>query len=186
MSFYFLAIFLPTDIQDKLAALCYGLPYVRWIEKGNFHLTVRYFGPLSDFKAAEISECLKEFFFAPFPLTLKGLGYLQNKGRRGGTIWIGVEPYSPLIALRKECKRLLRDLYLPSEERPFHPHITLGYDEGLNSERLNDYLVEHSCYQPQCIEVTNCLLLRSLQTPKRIIYEVIEEYPASQLATGED
>ena len=91
-----------------------------------------------------------------------------------------------LNSLRKEINRHLRDLHFLQEERSFLPHVIMGYYEQLNPERLGDYLTSHADYQSEPIEVTSFALIRSIQTPKRTIYEVVEEYFASSLATGED
>lgn len=181
---HFLAIPLPPHIRSKLASFCYGLPKVHWIEEENFHLTLRYFGPLNDTHLAQIQERLKSLFFPPFSLILQGAGHFHSKGNRG-VIWIGVENNNQLLSLKKEINNQLRGLILPSDER-FHPHISLGYYERLNPEKLGDYLSALAVYQSEPIEITDCVLLRSQQTPKRVIYEVVDYYSASLLATGED
>ncbi len=182
---HFLTIPLPSIVQSRLATFCYGLPQVRWVEEDNFHLTLRYFGPLADHTVAGIQERLKNLFFPPFSLVLQGINHSHTKSNRG-TIWVGITDNSNLIALKKEMNRHLRDLHLPPEERSFHPHIILGFYERLNPKRLGEYLTMYADYQSLPIEVTRCLLIRSLQTPKRVIYEVVEEYAATQLPTGED
>jgi RNA 2',3'-cyclic 3'-phosphodiesterase len=182
---YFLAIPLPAATRSRLAAFCYGLPQVRWVEEENFHLTLRYFGPLTDTMLGNIQDHLEYLFFHSFPLVLQGVGHFHAKGNRG-IIWIGIADNPHLAPLRKEIDRQLRDLKLPPEEHPFHPHITLGYYDRLNPKRLGDYLTAHADYQSWPIEVSSCVLMRSLQTPKHTIYETIDEYGASQLHTDED
>jgi 2'-5' RNA ligase len=155
-----------------------------WIEEENFHLTVRYFGPLSDALLSEIQERLKFIFFSPFLLILQGIGHFHSKGNRG-TIWVGVANNPELSSLKKEINRHLRGCTLPLDEN-FHPHITLGYYERLNPQKLGDYLTSLTDYHSEPIEVTSCLLIRTQQTPKRVIYQIMEHYSASLPATGED
>jgi 2'-5' RNA ligase len=182
---YFLALPLPPIARARLATFCYGLSQVRWVEEENFYLILRQFGPLTSQVLTTIHERLENLFFLPFSLVLQGVGHYHAKGNRG-TLWMGVAHPSPLISLRKEIDRHLRDVQLRPDERSFHPHVILGFYERLDPQRLGDYLITHGDYQSWPIEVTSCLLLRSLQTSKHTIYEVIEEYLASQLATGED
>lgn len=181
---HFLSIPLPERIRSRLISFCYGLPNVHWVEEDNFHLILRYFGPLNDTSLAKIQESLNALFFSPFSFVLKGAGHFHSKNNRG-IIWIGVIENSQLFSLKKEIDSLLRGLVLPPDDR-FHPHITLGYYDRLNPQKLGDYLSALTDYQSEPIEVTNCLLMRSLQTPKRVIYQTVESYSASSHATGED
>lgn len=181
---HFIAIPFPKHVQSRLASLCYGLPQVRWVEEENFHLTLRHFGPLSDTCLANIQEHLATLFFSPFSLVLQGVDHFHSKGKRG-VIWIGVKESSALHSLKKEINRQLRDLALPPDEH-FHSHVTLGYYERLNPQRLGDYLLSLADYQSEPIEVTSCLLMRSQQTPQRVIYQIIDEFLAFPKITGED
>ncbi len=182
---HFLAIPLPSMIRSRLASFCYGLPQVRWVEEENFHLTLRYFGPLADPAVAAIHECLQNLFFQSFPLILQGMSHFPSKGN-GGILWVGVAQNPHLSSLRKAIDRHLRELNLSIETRFSHPHIILGHYERLNPQRLGDYLTAHADYQSLAMEVTCYLLMRSFQTSKRMIYETLYHYPASLLATGED
>lgn len=184
MPHYFLSIPLPVATRSRLAALCYGLPLVHWVEEENFHLTLRHFGPLSDQMLSNIQDHLENVFFHAFSLVLQGVGHFHTKSNRG-LIWIGIADNRCLAHLRKEIDRQLKDLQLPQEEGPFHPHITLGYYDRLNPNRLGDYLTTHADYQSWPIEVSSFILMRSLQTPKHMINDTIEEYPASQLHMDE-
>lgn len=184
MHSYLLVIPLPSSVRLKLTSLCYGLPKVRWIEEENFHLTLRYLGVLSDHSLMDIQNHLKNLFFLQFPLILKGTGHFHSKGQRG-SIWLGVADNPQLSSLKKEVNHVLKGIRLPSEEQ-FHPHITLGHYAHLSPQKLGDYLFNLNDYQSDSIEIKSCQLVRLLQTPRRTIYEIVEEYPASLPATGED
>lgn len=182
---YFLALSLPLSIRSRLASFCYGLPQVRWIEEENFHLTLRYFGPLSNIQLEEIQSHLEQLFFHPFFLTLKGVGYFRSRDH--GVIWMGTEENVSLLSLKKELDLSLKKIFLPTEDRrPFHPHITLGRYERLNMERLGEYLTQYADYQSEPIEINTCYLMKTQQTPKRVFYEIIQEYQASPFHIGED
>lgn len=184
MNPYFLVIPLPPIAQTRLASLCYGLPQVRWTEEDHFHVILRQFGPLADHRIAEIREKLEHLFFHPFPLVLQGMNTSQSKGKRG-IIWVGVIESIHLSTLKKEINRQLSGLQFPQEERS-ELRVSLGYFDRINPERFGDYLSAHAGYQSLPIHATKLLLVRSIQTPKRIIYETIEEYHASPFQQGED
>ncbi len=185
MSPHFLALPLPSSIRSELARFCYGLPQVRWVPEENLHLTLRYLGPLSSSQVEEVQERLKGLFFHPFSLKLEGVGHFQGKGRHG-VIWVGIRENTFVSSLKKNMDLLLRDLSLPSDPRPFHPHVTLGRFERLHPNRLHDYLLAQGSYQSADILIPSCQLLQSRQTPKQVIYEIIEEYFAVEPETGED
>lgn len=180
---YLLAIPLPAKIRTRLASLCYGLPQVRWIEEENFHVTLRYLGPLNDQQLATIHERLQTLFFTPFSFMLQGIEPFHSKNHRG-TIKVKVEKSTVFLDLKKKIDCYLKDLSLPNEEHTFH--VTLGHYDHLNGQRLGDYLSAQADYQSESIEVTECLLLRVHSTPKHIFYQTLEHYVASPPATGAD
>ena len=184
MYHYALIIPLPDQIRTRLASFCYGLPQVHWVENENFHLTLRFFGPLSDMHLAEIQERLKLLFYTPFSIVLQGFGYHHVKKDRG-SIWIGIVDQSKLLILKKEINSQLRGLSLPTAESSV-PHITLGHCDRINPHKLGDYLTANNVYQSEPIEIRNCSLIRIQHTPKRVIYQIVEDYPASQPTTGID
>lgn len=186
MDQYLLAIPLPLPVRLRLASLCYGLPQVDWIEEENFLFTLRFFGPLNDQTAAQIEERLSSLFFLKFNLALKGVDHFHSSKGNRGIIWVGVEQTPELLALRKEIHDLLIDLHLKAEERPYHPHITIGKYHRLNEQRLAEYLMAHAHFQMEPIETLSCQLLSAHQTPKHTYYKIIKQIDASSPATFED
>lgn len=185
LSPYFLALPLPSSIRSQLARLCYGLPQVRWVLEENLHLTLRYLGPLSSSQILDVQEHLKFLFFHPFLLKLEGIGHFHSKGRHG-VIWVGTRENAFLSSLKKNIDLLLRELSLPTDHRPFHPHVTLGRYERLHPNKLHDYLLAQADYQSEETLINSCHLLQSRQTPKHVIYEKIDEYFATKPEAGED
>ena len=184
MNSFFLAIPLPATTRTRLTSLCFGLQNVRWVEEENFHITLRYLGYLSDNDLQEIQEHLKSIYFSPFFVVLQGVSHFNSKGNRG-TLWVGIAENPPLTQLIKEMNQLLKGFSLKAEEHA-HPYITLGRYDHLNFQKLGDFLSTFEHFQSEPIEVKSCLLMRTLQTPKRVIYETVEEYTASPLELGED
>jgi len=172
---YFLALPLPSLIRQQLALLCYGLPNVRWVEEENFHLTLRYLGPLTNSEEEKIKSYLTQLFFRPFFIQLQRIGHFHSK-KDQGVLWVGIQSSPPLIELKKRIDRALQPLKLPKDDRGFQPHVTLGRYQTLNKNRLEDYLLSHLNYESSLIEINQCILFRSHQTPKHLIYESIETY----------
>lgn len=185
MDSYLLAIRLPHVIQARLAAICFGLPQVQWVEEGNFHLTLRHFPHLNSHILRNITEQLTDIFFQSFPIVLQGVGHFHTKGNRG-SIWIGIVENLHLVEMRKEIDRLLRTLCLEAEEYSFHPHVTLGYYDQLNPKRLGDFLTTYADFASLPFEISKCSLMRALKTPKHMIYEIVQDFASAEKATGQD
>ena len=50
----FTGLEIPTDLADSLALLRGGLPGARWIDRENYHLTLRFIGDIDDALAREV------------------------------------------------------------------------------------------------------------------------------------
>ena len=81
----------------------------------------------------------------PMKLRLAGAGRF-GPARRPQVFWAGLDgDVGPLIELAQRLAAAGRGLGLPVEERPFHPHLTLGRwparrpADGSLPERLADY-----------------------------------------------
>lgn len=75
----------------------------------------------------------------------------------------------------------MQPLQFPKDDRAFQPHVTLGRYHGLNRIKLEEYLISYIDFQSEQIEIKKCLLLRSRQTPKHVIYETVETYQAQNI-----
>ena len=83
----------------------------------NLHLTLAFIG---DYPEAEpVLDALSTVCFAPFELTLDGVG------RFGDLWWAGVRDSAPLAAAARRVRRALAANGIPFDRRRFSPHITL-------------------------------------------------------------
>jgi RNA 2',3'-cyclic 3'-phosphodiesterase len=128
----FIAIVLPEPIQQGLERLIQQLNAiritgVRWIPPQNIHLTLKFLGETarSDLKTLEalLNHSVKNF--TPFDITLSGVGAFPNP-RRARIVWAGVQSPPELSQLQKNIESQTTVIGIPSEERPFSPHLTFG------------------------------------------------------------
>ena len=127
----FLAVPLPSALQKDIAALQRDLrdrlPPVRWAHPGNLHLTLHFFGEISQ----EYLEKLKVSMLSvkgcqpPFSVEVKGLGAFPSP-RRPRVIWLGLEPEDQLVQLHRHCMNILRADGLVAAPGPYSPHLTIG------------------------------------------------------------
>ncbi len=170
----FIAIDVPKELREWLAKLqeqLKGVPMtVKFIEKENFHLTLKFFGEISDAKVNQIKENLKEVKFKPFNVSSGKLGVFPSSGYVR-VIWISLEPEEKV----KELNRLINETLQSSDAR-FGSHITLARvriieDKEALQKRLREIKVEEKRF-----EVSNFKLKKSTVTRKGPIYEDLKVF----------
>ena len=54
----FVGIEFPPELKLRLSLLCTGVPGARWVDPGNFHLTLRFIGEITEDLAGDVDEAL--------------------------------------------------------------------------------------------------------------------------------
>ncbi|MCJ2032160.1 RNA 2',3'-cyclic phosphodiesterase [Methylobacterium sp. J-043] len=121
----FTGIEIPPDIAERLSFFRGGLPGARWIEPGDYHVTLRFLGDIDDVIAADVDAGLAEARVrAPLTVTLDGLASFG--GDRPRALYASVVPTPELIDLQEEHERIARRAGAAPERRKFTPHVTLA------------------------------------------------------------
>lgn len=121
----FTGLAVPPAIADALRAWQGGLPGARWIEPGDFHVTLRFIGDVDATTADDVVEALSEMRVRPaLTVTLDGLGIFG--GDRPRALYASVVPEAELTDLQAEQERLVRRAGVEPERRKFIPHVTLA------------------------------------------------------------
>ena len=128
----FAAIFPPTEIAnglselvEKLKKLCSG---VKWVEKENMHLTLRFFGGLTDEQIGAAKQCMSEFaqLQHAFKACLGVVGAFPSPSR-ARVIWVGVEEgKEQLVHIATALDERFVKAGLGQADKPFSPHLTIG------------------------------------------------------------
>jgi len=122
----FIGIDIPVGIKNSLQKLQKGLPLEKLTHPGNFHITLRFMGYLTDEQVKEAEKLLEKVNFEPFSVMVKGIGYF-NVGR--GLIFAGIEDKEErLNKLYHEQSEIINQngLAMADEKLPYTPHLTLG------------------------------------------------------------
>ena len=85
----FVGIEFPPELKLRLSLLSTGMPGARWVDAGNFHLTLRFIGEVGRDVAADIDDALGRLRARRFTLQLAGTGVFG--GDRPRALWVGVE-----------------------------------------------------------------------------------------------
>jgi RNA 2',3'-cyclic 3'-phosphodiesterase len=174
----FVGIGLPPELKLRLSLLCTGVPGAKWVDPGNFHLTLRFIGEVDEGVASDIDEALAQIRAARFALALAGIGHFGN-GERPRQLWVGVDKSPALLHLQDKVESALMRMGLPPETRKFTPHVTLARFRAPPGPRFQGYLAEHALFRAEPVPVDAFSLIASYLTKSGSIYEDKADYPLS-------
>ena len=178
----FLAIELPRTILKKIEEVEGDLRSshadVRLVNPEKIHLTLKFFGNIDESKIDPIVKSVEGPIRTVFPFSLKvrGMGAFPHfKNPR--VIWMGlVDGKEVLISLQKIFETEFEKIGFKPEERPFHPHLTLG---RVKSNHGRDELVgrmeKYREVEFGDLQVERVVLFRSDLRPSGPIYTPLKE-----------
>lgn len=141
----FAALPVPEEISRPLVKFQKDLPGASWRPEENFHITLCFYGDLSEPEARDLDDLLGEIDRPVFDLAIEGAGWF---GRREPTaVWARVRESDELRALASQCERAARRLGIQLEKRPYTPHITLAYCHGTPLDEARAWSERHQTYR---------------------------------------
>jgi len=173
----FSGIKIPANIQPELADLQTGLDGARWIDPGDFHVTLRFAGDIDGNQADEFSGFLSNIHFTPFEITLQTMGSFG--GNRPRAVWIGIKNCQDLIDLHHAHEMAAQHAGLKPESRKFVPHITLARLRNISPAETARYLEEKGLAKLRPFTVSKTILFSARPGGGGGPYKVEETYPAS-------
>jgi RNA 2',3'-cyclic 3'-phosphodiesterase len=170
----FIGIGFPPALKLQLSLLRSGVPGAKWVDPGNFHLTLRFIGETDEVVAADIDDALARLRARRFTLQLAGTGVFGDRPR---SLWVGVERNPELVALRDKIEQALIRAGLPPEPRKFAPHVTLARLHNPALDQLSGFLAANAQFRADPLPVEGFSLIASFQTKAGSVYEDQAEYP---------
>jgi RNA 2',3'-cyclic 3'-phosphodiesterase len=167
----FVGIALPPEIKLRLSLIAAGVPGARWVDPGNYHVTLRFIGEVDEGMAGDIDESLAQIRAATFDLVLSGVGQFGDR-----MLWAGIEKNPALQHLRDKVESALVRLGLEPETRRYAPHVTLARLKGASEARLQAYIQEHALFRAAPFAVDRFSLIASYLTKSGAIYEDQADY----------
>jgi 2'-5' RNA ligase len=142
----------------------------------SFHLTLKFLGDVDDARVGSIIKMLSGIRFLPIMASLSIFGVFPDRNSVK-VMWLGVEPYSEIVALQKNIDLSLDGLF--DLDKRFHPHITLARIKVIRDKdafaRTLDKKVD-----PLLKEINVFHLVKSTLTPKGSLYETICSFHATK------
>ena len=171
----FAAVAVPPDIAEGLTRRQQGLPGARWRPVEALHVTLRFFGEVSEQAANDLDAELGRLHAPPFTLTLQGVGAF-GEGPPTRAVWAGVEESAPLRQLAGRCESAARRAGVKPEGRPYRPHVTLAYLRRSQPDRIAGWIAEHNLLHSPPFAVDRFGLYSSWSGPDGSRYELEREY----------
>ena len=168
----FIAIKLPEDVKEELIKVQKEIgsefAKIKWVNKEQMHLTLKFLGEVQPDKVEEIINKLKTIKLESFTVFLGFIGVFPSENYIR-IVWIGLKPEDKVLELQKQIDEALSKLF--KKEKDFKSHITLvrvKYTEDKKQflEQLKKIKVEN-----KKIEIKDFRLMKSTLTPKGPIYE---------------
>jgi len=122
----FAAIAIPAQAAEALSLIQGGVEGARWRPLETLHITLRFFGAVSEPVAEDLASELERAVMPPFEVSLAGAGAF-GEADRIRAIWAGVEASEPLTRLAARCESAARRAGLEPETRNYAPHVTVAY-----------------------------------------------------------
>jgi 2'-5' RNA ligase len=167
----FVGIALPPELKLRLSLIAAGLPGAKWVDPGNYHLTLRFIGEVDEGQAADIDAALVQIRAPRFDVTLATVGHFGLR-----MLWVGVERNPALQHLHEKVESALNRLRFAPEERRYTPHVTLARLKGTHERKLQAYLSEHALFRAAPFSVERFSLVASYLTKSGAIYEDQADY----------
>ena len=126
----FIAANLAPSVSEEMAKVQSALQKargdIRWVKPQGFHLTFRFLGNIEPTRVASILTALRAAvkFHPQFRVRTQGLGAFPSL-TRPRVLWARLTG-DGLQELHTKIESALGSCGFPSEDRAFHPHITLG------------------------------------------------------------
>jgi 2'-5' RNA ligase len=178
----FLAIELPKPILRKIEEVKGDLRStradVRWVNPEKIHLTLKFFGNIEESRIEPIFKSIEEPIrnTLPFSLEVRGVGAFPHL-RNPRVIWMGlVDGREVLVSFQKQIETQLEKIGFQPEDRPFHPHLTLGrMKSSRGKEELVGRMERHKEEEFGDFQVERVILFKSDLKPSGPIYTLLKE-----------
>jgi 2'-5' RNA ligase len=151
---------------------------INWVPLHNMHLTLKFFGEVSDEQIEAIGELLRQASerHKPFGMQLFGTG-IFGSSYHPRVIWFGIRHSEAISALAADVLDAVVPLGFPRDRQNFRPHLTIGRIKRIADKNiLQQAIHKYSDTSIQEIKVDSFELIESTLRPEGSVYTVLESY----------
>ncbi|UCD47972.1 MAG: RNA 2',3'-cyclic phosphodiesterase [Deltaproteobacteria bacterium] len=180
----FIGIGLPPECRRTIAGAVSPLRDrkvpVSWVPERNLHLTLKFLGETPPGRVDELAVLLTEAVreIPPFGLRVGQAGGFPTL-RAPRVLWVGIrEPLELVGKLHENMENALSGAGFPRDERPYHPHVTVGRVRGKVAPGWGEaYAAAVSGMRIDTVSVNSYRLYESRLSPSGANYSVLREIP---------
>ncbi|CAH2031677.1 RNA 2',3'-cyclic phosphodiesterase [Trichlorobacter ammonificans] len=165
----FVAIDLPPELKDGLAALRSPLEGARWLPPEQLHLTLAFPGEIDSSTEQAVATALSAISQPPFTLTFERVGCFPHP-RAPRVLWAGLRDSPELARLAAAVRQAVLSCGVVLEERAFAPHITLARLKEPRPEQVGQYLARWKTLALPPLAVTRFVLYESRLTSQGAVH----------------
>jgi 2'-5' RNA ligase len=165
------------DIKELEQQLYGKVSGIRWVEPNNVHLTLKFLGTIPSDLIEKLVANLKGAVegLPHFELRLAGAGVFPDL-RRPRVFWIGASSDgNSLQELEAKVSGVVSSLGIPTDDKPFRAHLTIGRFKDRASGTELKGILENTGFDFGRVLVDRIFLFRSTLTPKGPVYSVLSE-----------
>jgi RNA 2',3'-cyclic 3'-phosphodiesterase len=178
----FAAVNFPEAEKKRLGAVLEELrrsllPF-RFVQPDSLHLTLKFFGEVTEQSRNEITLAIRHAVteVQPFIMSINGFGTFPPSGR-SRVLWVGIEESTSLQQLQENLEQKFERIGFAREQRGFHPHITLARatstSRGIDRREV-DRITGEVVYNA-VVPVESVDLMRSHLSARGAQYERLEQ-----------
>lgn len=179
----FTALEIPDPVAEALSLLRGGLPGARWIDRENYHVTLRFFGDMDGATARDLASLLAESRRrGPIDLVLDALGSFG--GDRPRALIARAAPNPDLTRFQAGQEKLARQAGLALESRKYTPHVTLARLRDVRAADVAAYIARVGRFPPRRFTAERFVLMSSRDSVGGGPYVVEAAYPFEAERSG--
>jgi RNA 2',3'-cyclic 3'-phosphodiesterase len=171
----FTGLEIPNDIKFELDMMKGGVSGARWIERDNYHLTLRFIGDVEESQARDLAVALDAVSVPSFVTRLKGLGAFG--GAKPHVLYVNVEMAPEMKRLQAAHERVCQQVGLVGETRKFTPHVTIARLRRTDPGDVQRYISGHNLFQSRPFEVARFVLFSARPSRGGGPYNIVADYP---------
>jgi len=171
----FAALAVPGDVAEALLLYQRGLPGARWSLAENLHITLRFFGEMSEDRADDLDGELSRIPGRATLVELAGVGAF-GEGDDVRSVWAGVRADPPMEQLARRCEAAARRVGLKPESRAWRPHVTLAYLRRPDPASVASWLQAGALLRPPAFRATAFGMYSSWRNQRGSEYRLERHY----------
>jgi 2'-5' RNA ligase len=153
---------------------------VRWVNPLDVHLTLKFFGAISEREIADVRATMDKISArtAPLALAVRRLGVFPGANQPRVT-WLGLHgDIAPLTRLQRDIDERLAGRGFAIEKRLFRPHLTVArLKTPAVLAGLAEIVVRGDEFAAGSFAVRDVTLMKSELTPRGAVYTVLARFP---------